>query len=382
MAGTKRLFNPSGFSGKLHDRLKAVELAAADFKSYASRLMLKRQDEMFQIQGFSVVEQAKLSQDVDQIGHNIRKLNNFVEKDLIYTNIRAAFDSLQPFLQHEMKRLILENIGPGPPPPRRIDSLPTDPLTPDDLLAELLYDRSLVPADVAALLALGSAANPAHLDPDRVLAAQKNPRLLAWLSLDAPALLLVNGAAEPTSQSVSFVAAKVVRSLLLQDASEAMELVALAYFCGRHWDYRRDEAGSPDEMAMSLLLQLVDQYRRFEPKALQECLDKAVPHDVVAICDAFGALLARLPSTAVVYLVIDGLHAFSTPPERQRQMREVVELLVGIYRRQSGPVLKFLFSGPTRSAMEELFEAGEIVDLPHNPPPQGGYGLSWWQNPL
>ena len=66
---------------------------------------------------------------------------------------------------------------------------------------------------------------------------------------------------------------------LLQDArrSPSVELVVLAYFCRRHWDYRRDEAGSPDEMAMSLLLQLVDRYCGFEPRALQECLGKAVP---------------------------------------------------------------------------------------------------------
>ena len=200
---------------------------------------------------------------------------------------------------------------------------------------------------------------PEPPDPNRVLAAQKNPRLLAWLALDGPALLLQGARPGPS-----------------------MELVTLAYFCGRHWDYRRDEAGSPDEMAMSLLLQLVDRYRHFEPRALQECMDKAVPHDVVAICEAFQGLLDQLPSNAVVFLVIDGLHSFSTPPERQRQMREVVELLVGIYRKQSSPILKFLFAGPTRSNMEDLFEVGEIVDLPFNPPPQGGYGLSWWQNPL
>jgi hypothetical protein len=257
-------------------------------------------------------------------------------------------------------------------------------VTADQLLEDLLYDPALVPTDVDALLALGSAANPGRLDPNRVLAAQRNPRLLAWLALDGPALLLVNGGAGPTSLSASFVSARVVRSLLLQGArpGPSMELVTLAYFCGRHWDHRRDEAGSPDEMAMSLLLQLVDRYRHFEPRALQECMDKAVPHDVVAICEAFQDLLDQLPSNAVVFLVIDGLHSFSTPPERQRQMREVVELLVGIYRKQSSPILKFLFAGPTRSNMEDLFEVGEIVDLPFNPPPQGGYGLSWWQNPL
>jgi hypothetical protein len=217
-----------------------------------------------------------------------------------------------------------------------------------------------------------------------VLAAQKNPRLLAWLALDGPSLLLVNGGADATSQSVSFVSAKVAHSLLLQDVARdgAVAPVPLAYFCGRHADYRRDEAGAPDEMAMSLLLQLVDRYRGFEARALQACLDRAVPHDVAAICDAFQGLLDELPSNVVVYLVIDGLHSFATPPERRGQMREVVELLVGMYRRQSGAVLKFLFAGPTRSDLEELFEVGEIVDLPFNPPPQGGYGLSWWQNPL
>jgi hypothetical protein len=84
--------------------MAAVELAANDFKTYASRLMLKTQNEMFQIQGWNTAEQAKISQEVDHISHNMRKLNQFVEKDLIYQNVRAVFDSLQPFLQNEMKR--------------------------------------------------------------------------------------------------------------------------------------------------------------------------------------------------------------------------------------------------------------------------------------
>jgi hypothetical protein len=183
---------------------------------------------------------------------------------------------------------------------------------------------------------------------------------------------------------MSFVSAKIVQSLLVQDVkpNSSMMLITLAYFCGRHWDYRRDEAGSPDELAMSLLLQLIDQYQDFEPQHLQECLDKAVPNDVAGICDALQFLLNQLPNHAVVFLVIDGLPSFSTPPERQRQMREVVEHLVDMYRKQCSPILKFLLAGPTRSNMEELFEPGEIVDLPINPPPTGGYGLSWWQNPL
>jgi hypothetical protein len=84
--------------------MAAIELAANDFKTHASKLMLKRQDEMFQVQGYNTAEQARISHEVEHISHNIRQLNQFVEKDLIYTNIRAAFDSLQPFLQHEMKR--------------------------------------------------------------------------------------------------------------------------------------------------------------------------------------------------------------------------------------------------------------------------------------
>jgi hypothetical protein len=81
-----------------------VELAANEFKIYATRLMLKRQDEMFQVQGWNTVQQAKITQEVDHIAHNMQKLNQFVEKDMIYQNVRAVFDSLQPFLQNEMKR--------------------------------------------------------------------------------------------------------------------------------------------------------------------------------------------------------------------------------------------------------------------------------------
>jgi hypothetical protein len=104
VAGAKRLFNPSGFSNKLSDRMADVSLAAKDFKAYTTRLILKKQEDMIQLQGWSTLVQAEMSQQFNEMGHDIRKLTNSVERDVIYDNVKSAvLEALQPFLQTYMQ---------------------------------------------------------------------------------------------------------------------------------------------------------------------------------------------------------------------------------------------------------------------------------------
>ncbi|KAK2042622.1 hypothetical protein LZ31DRAFT_543175 [Colletotrichum somersetense] len=101
--------------------------------------------------------------------------------------------------------------------------------------------------------------------------------------------------------------------------------------------------GNPSELAMSLLLQLVDRFREFDSGNLQKCMDKLDPNSISSICRSFRFLVKRLPQNVVLFLVVDRLDSFAIPTEPQDQTREVVGRLVRLYREQPRATLKFIF---------------------------------------
>lgn len=165
-----------------------------------------------------------------------------------------------------------------------------------------------------------------------------------------------------------------VRSLLQQAETqhEAIDFIPLAYFGSQHLNYYRDVAAAPTEMAMSLLLQLLDRYRGFSSNVLRQTKDHIDPYDLHGIFDSLGCLVKRLPENVVVYLVVEGTSHFNTPPERQKGMQDAVENIVDIYRQQSKATLKFVFVSATRSRnLEYLFDDDEIFNVPSDPTPVG-----------
>lgn len=132
--------------------------------------------------------------------------------------------------------------------------------TAEDVLDRFIFDRDLVPWDIKDLLRQGTTTLHQKLQPNRLRAVQDNPRVRAWLSLDSPSLLLVNGnSTSHLDLSTSFFSAKIMDTLM-QEASQrhkTIEFIPIAYFCVQHKNYNKDEAAHPAELAMSLLLQLV-----------------------------------------------------------------------------------------------------------------------------
>lgn len=123
-----------------------------------------------------------------------------------------------------------------------------------------MFEPDLVPRDVEDLLRQGTTTLHQKVQSNRLQAIQGNPRVRAWLSLDSPSLLLVNGSSTShLDLSTSFFSAKIMDTLV-QQASQPhknIEIIPLAYFCGQHKNYSKDAAAHPAELAMSLLLQLV-----------------------------------------------------------------------------------------------------------------------------
>lgn len=132
--------------------------------------------------------------------------------------------------------------------------------TAEDVLDRLIFDPDLVPQDIQDLLRQGTATLHQKVQPYRLQSIQDNPRIKAWLSLDKPSLLLVNGnSTSHLDLSNSFFSAKIVNALMkhASQPQKNIEMIPLAYFCGQHKNYSKDVAAHPAELAMSLLLQLV-----------------------------------------------------------------------------------------------------------------------------
>lgn len=217
-----------------------------------------------------------------------------------------------------------------------------------------------------------------------------------WLVLaDEPAALLVNGriaaVARPRNE-ISFVAARLVQSLLLLTTADAAggdggggigggrsEFVPVAYFCGLHRRMSSDVYASPPEMMVSLLLQLVDRHRGFGSSVLQMVLDSLRPHDLESLCSLFEELVLALPASTVLFVVVDGVNFFAEPPDRADEFARVARCLVGLLRRPRGEVkatVKVLLTSATRSDfVEDLFvaERGEVMNLPRHCRPRGTY---------
>lgn len=189
-------------------------------------------------------------------------------------------------------------------------------------------------------------------------------------------MILLNGCASSAIDcSTSFFAAKLVASLT-QPAShhgQPRKMLALSYFCRQHQGYYIDPAANPREVAMSLLLQLIDQFREFDARDLDKCRRDTTPGDLGTICTSLERLIHRLPAEVIVFLIIEGIQYFTIPPERNASFRELLHHLVHLYRSRPGASkLKFMFLSSTKGhVLKELLEDEEIMNIPQSLPPMG-----------
>lgn len=102
-----------------------------------------------------------------------------------------------------------------------------------------------------------------------LIAMQHNYQMRVFLTADEPSLLAVIGHCDPEPDSgISLLTAKIVQRLfdIMQtcDPGEKIaKIIPLVFFCGRHRNRQRDPCTNPTEVALSLLLQLIDRYREY-----------------------------------------------------------------------------------------------------------------------
>ena len=250
-------------------------------------------------------------------------------------------------------------------------------ILPEDILSRFLFEPNLVKHDCEALKKQLHRLHRTQIDEDRIAALRSNIRLRAWLIVNEPCMLLLNGRTEPQQGStISQMSVILFESLLkhqtLQNDNKTsgITIIPLIFFCGEHCDWHGDPNGNPEEAAMSLLLQLIDHYQdEIEPSIVRQCYNQTQPESLASICASFESVIMSLDSKAIVVLILDGLRHFTYPQERREKTRDLISRLVGIYRKSPIATVKILFTSPTRSDfVEDLFDESELLNLPRNIP--------------
>lgn len=351
-----------------------LKMASQSFEARLNKLSRDTEQETVQLQYWAAYNQV-----------NIRKQLQTIEQKITHMQERESrveiLEKLSPLLNHVMDALQEKAIASlFQEQPARVPDI-----DPESILAHFLYERNLVPEDSATLAKRSKHLRARSRDASRLIALQNNPRLRAWLTVDEPSLLLLNGRADPQPDSdVSLFTSKLYQQLLAhhqihtgQDVHRA-HIIPLAFFCGQHSDWQLDSNGAPGELAMNLLLQLIDLGRKaIDPAVLQHCYEHLRPGDIASILSMFEALISSLRPNVVVIIIVDGLRFFAQPRERCHGTREVVTRLVDIYRSMSdgNASLKILFASPTRSEfVQDVFIDDEILELPRDLP--GGMSKS------
>jgi hypothetical protein len=239
---------------------------------------------------------------------------------------------------------------------------------PEEILSRYKYVPHLTPTDSQNLVRMQSRPG-LDVDKGRIATIQQHPRFQAFLTLNESSMLFLNAnSTRANSLDMSVVSARTYENILgiaAEPTPQHTKVVPLAFFCSQHRDYWTDEDGKPSELAMSLLLQLIDRYGDFDPTTLAMVVEELVPTDTLNILSIFGKLLSQLPATVIIILIIDGLRFFWHPAERRNGLVQVIEELVEMYRSGSEATLKFLFANPAQAEMvEQLFTEDETLVIP------------------
>lgn len=360
-----RIFaDPAGFTEKLRDCQAELKMASQNFEARLNRLSRDTEQETVQLQYWATYNQASIHKRLETMEQRYqeerRSRIRVLEKLNLLLNQPSTFDALQA------------KAGATSSSQRQITLADIDP---ELILKHFLYEEYLVQDDSTALIKGANLASRTSQEASRLAALYANPRLRAWLTVDEPSLLLVNGRADPRpSSETSVYSAEIFQQLLqhnhaqeIEDKSSAV-LVPVGFFCGQHRDWELDNNGSPEELAMSLLLQLIDRGRKvLDPTAMRQCYERLKPGNITSILSAFESLVLSLAPTVVLIVIIDGLRFFAQPRARGQRTRDAVSRLIEIFREGPTATMKLMFSSPTKSDfVEDLFADEEILEMPRD----------------
>ncbi|KAH3951632.1 hypothetical protein HBH70_092460 [Parastagonospora nodorum] len=359
ITGVKIFADPMGFTEKLREYQAELKMASQSFETRLSKLARDDGQQTVQLQYWAMYTHASAQASID-------KRLGTIEEKLSRVDV---LENISPLLNNIFGALQDRAIG-------NLNNQPQKTLSdvdPAHILAHFLYDEKLVENDCASLNSKADRARRLSLDPSRLAVLQSSSRLRAWLTVDEPSLLILNGRAEPRPDSeTSLFLAKVFHQLLQHHRATHVKddvstfFIPLAFFCSQHRDWQEDDNGSPEELAMSLLLQLIDRgHRILDPAVLRLCYDRLKPGNMESIFSMFESLVVSLGRNVVLTIIVDGLRFFAQPRERGNGLRDLISRLVNLCRDELAATLKLLFASPTKwEFTEEIFEDEELLELP------------------
>lgn len=128
-------------------------------------------------------------------------------------------------------------------------------------------------------------------------------------------------------------------------------------------------------MGMSLLCQLINTGKEVfaSDEIALDALEGLEPSDIATICNSIEKLLALLGSSAVVFIVIEGLNFFSYPASRQPETKEFLgRRLISFQRRTKPATIKLLFTCSSRVlCLGDIITSSETMTVPRSPPNLG-----------
>ncbi|CAI6335268.1 unnamed protein product [Periconia digitata] len=355
--GVKLLLDPTGFMDRLQDLQAELKTAS---QSFAARLDKLTRDSVQETQQFTYSSAYSIHTKLQHI------------EQAISDERGARLEVLESLkLGLKMVRDELQERNTSTPDRKRIKEIPA--INPEKILRRFSYESDLVIEDSRNLVNRAKQSRRTSRDPGRLIALHNNLRLQAWLAVDESSLLFLNGRTESRPDSaVSFFSAQVFQALLESHGKNVgvgdaeIRIIPLAFFCGQHRDLHTDSNANPEEMAMSLLLQLIDRGRNdLDSATLQQCYDKTKGGNVESICSMFETAVTSLGPRVLLVVMVDGLRFFAQPGARGQDTRNVIWRLLRLFRTESDAKIKALFSSPTKcDYLEDLFDEHEVLALP------------------
>ncbi|KAK3319665.1 hypothetical protein B0T19DRAFT_432841 [Cercophora scortea] len=276
------------------------------------------------------------------------------------------------------------------------------------LLAQLNYDPTTATTDLLANYSLGHTLSSD--DQERGLHVIKSPQLAAWVEATSSTALLINGnapAGAARRSALSFVCARLVyvlhqirsppntsSSSSSSDTStaERPDIIPLHFFCGSHLSRDEESWASPAGIVNSLLAQLftcTGQTHLAADKTAREGSDSPFdPTDVEEVFARFNRAYKQLPTTAVVFCVVDGVSFFVDDDETAQDAVWLVEKLVGLAgrrkkkkKKKERAAFKLLITAPTRLRVDGEFVGGaDVLVVPREVQDTGGFTAMRWSS--
>ncbi|KAL8368009.1 hypothetical protein RB599_003762 [Gaeumannomyces hyphopodioides] len=224
---------------------------------------------------------------------------------------------------------------PAAPRTRKLAQAAKPQLDPADVLADVGFKPDLVPSDGRNIFRAAAARLSAQ-DDGLVAEMTNHVRPQALVEVPSGSVLFIEGGPNGRHEArgpISVATARVVAALA-RGREANPSLYALAYFCSEHRSARQG-FGTGMALVITLLLQLIDQHRDFDPQLLGDCYNAVMDapgqpseYDVRGFCDLLQRYVLVLPGEATLFFVVEGIAFFEGPRERTEHIRIILSRLL------------------------------------------------------